>query len=44
MPLEPPELGWRPGDVVTYRCCDCADVWYVEIDQDDVDPLGGDQP
>jgi hypothetical protein len=37
MPLEPPELGWQPGDVVVYRCRDCADVWYVEVDDDDLD-------
>ncbi len=23
----PPELGWAPGDVVTYRCADCLDRW-----------------
>ena len=23
----PPELGWEPGDVVTYRCEDCHDRW-----------------
>jgi hypothetical protein len=34
--LEPPELGWAPGDVVTYRCRDCADVWYLEVDEDDL--------
>jgi hypothetical protein len=22
-----PELGWRPGDLVTYRCRDCLDRW-----------------
>jgi hypothetical protein len=37
MPVEPPELGWQPGDVVVYRCRDCADVWYVEVDNDDLD-------
>ena len=21
----PPELGWAPGDLVTYRCRDCLD-------------------
>ena len=35
-PFEPPELGWEPGDVVTYRCRDCADVWYLEVDEDDL--------
>ena len=31
-PLGAPETGWRVGDVVTYRCRECADVWYVELD------------
>ena len=39
VPLEPPELGWRPGDVVTYRCRECLDVWYLEVDADDLDGL-----
>jgi hypothetical protein len=43
MPPEPPELGWQAGDVVVYRCRDCADVWYVEVDEDDLDDLD-DQP
>lgn len=34
-PLDP-ELGWQVGDVVTYRCRDCADVWYLEITADDL--------
>ena len=37
-PIGTPEAGWRPGDVVTYRCRDCADVWYVEVDEEDVAP------
>lgn len=37
LPFEPPELGWRVGDVVTYRCVDCLDMWYVELDQEDAD-------
>lgn len=37
-PLEPPELGWAPGDVVAYRCRDCADVWYLEVTPEDLDP------
>jgi len=37
MPAEPPELGWEPGDVVAYRCSDCADMWYLEVDEDDLD-------
>jgi hypothetical protein len=36
MPVEPPELGWEVGDVVTYRCSDCADMWYLEISEDDL--------
>jgi hypothetical protein len=35
-PLDPPEFGWRPGDVVTYRCRDCGDMWYLEVDEDDL--------
>ena len=37
MPFEAPELGWQPGDVVVYRCRDCSDVWYLEIDEDDLE-------
>ena len=37
VPAEPPELGWQPGDVAAYRCRDCADVWYLEIDPDDLE-------
>jgi hypothetical protein len=36
MPVEPPELGWEVGDVVAYRCRDCADMWYLEIAEDDL--------
>lgn len=35
-PFGSPELGWQAGDVVSYRCRDCADVWYVEVDEDDL--------
>ncbi|HEX2383083.1 MAG TPA: hypothetical protein VHI95_10625 [Acidimicrobiales bacterium] len=31
-----PELGWQAGDVVAYRCADCADVWYLELEADDI--------
>ena len=24
-----------PGDVVTYRCEDCADMWYLVVPEDD---------
>ncbi len=37
VPAEPPELGWAPGDVVAYRCRDCADVWYLEVDIEDLE-------
>lgn len=37
-PLGEPELGWQAGDVVTYRCADCADVWYVEVADQDTAP------
>lgn len=36
LPFEAPELGWQLGDVVTYRCRDCADVWYLEVGVDDL--------
>jgi hypothetical protein len=35
-PFEEPELGWEPGMIVTYRCVDCADVWYLEVDEADL--------
>ena len=28
--------GWEEGDVVTYRCTGCADVWYLEVTEDDL--------
>ena len=36
-PFDAPELGWQAGDVVAYRCRDCADVWYLEIDEEDLE-------
>ena len=36
-PFDQPELGWQAGDIVTYRCADCADMWYLEVDDDDLD-------
>jgi hypothetical protein len=42
VPAEPPELGWQVGDIVTYRCRDCSDMWYVEVDEDDLAD-GGDR-
>ena len=37
IPIDPPPLGWRAGDVVTYRCSDCVDMWYLEVDEHDVE-------
>jgi hypothetical protein len=37
LPFEDPEDGWYVGDVVTYRCVDCADVWYLEVEEADFD-------
>lgn len=37
MPWEPPELGWEPGDLVAYRCRECADMWYLVVDEEDLD-------
>jgi hypothetical protein len=31
-----PELGWAVGDIVAYRCVDCVDVWYLELEADDI--------
>ena len=36
LPFDPPELGWMPGDVVAYRCGDCLDMWYIELEEDDL--------
>jgi hypothetical protein len=48
MPFEQPELGWEAGDVVAYRCADCADMWYLEVDEEDLDEAvsdgRGDEP
>lgn len=30
-----PEMGWEAGDVVVYRCADCADRWDLVLDEDD---------
>jgi hypothetical protein len=37
-PFERPEFGWQVGDIVTFRCSDCADMWYLEVAEDDVAP------
>jgi hypothetical protein len=39
VPIDDPELGWQTGDVVTYRCSGCVDMWYLEVDQDDVQDM-----
>ncbi len=31
-----PELGWAVGDIVAYRCVDCLDAWYLELEADDL--------
>jgi hypothetical protein len=34
----PPEVGgWQPGDLLTYRCEDCADRWDLVAEDDDPD-------
>jgi hypothetical protein len=33
-----PELGWAVGDLVTYRCRDCADRWELEVEETDLAP------
>ncbi|MDQ1411792.1 MAG: hypothetical protein QOE07_380 [Acidimicrobiaceae bacterium] len=35
-PFERPEFGWQVGDIVTFRCSDCADMWYLEVAEDDL--------
>ena len=27
-----------PGDIATYRCEDCLDAWYIELDAEDIEP------
>lgn len=39
-PLDDPPDGWNVGDIASYRCRDCLDVWYVEIAPEDVDDGG----
>ncbi len=29
-----PEERRYPGDIVTYRCEDCLDMWYIELPED----------
>ncbi len=28
----PPEDGFKPGDIIAFRCRDCLDRWDVEFD------------
>jgi hypothetical protein len=44
MPLDAPELGWQVGDLVSYRCRDCADMWYLEVSEDDLADDGDGAP
>ena len=34
---EPPDEGWRGGDVVAYRCRDCLERWDVVLPDDEDD-------
>jgi hypothetical protein len=43
-PVEAPEMGWEEGDVITFRCKDCHDMWYLEVTQDDLAPERDDVP
>ncbi|MBS1839101.1 MAG: hypothetical protein JST64_15515 [Actinobacteria bacterium] len=29
-------VGFRPGDIVSYRCADCLDRWDIELDESDL--------
>jgi hypothetical protein len=31
---KPDDFGWRPGQVVTYRCEDCLDRWDLLIPEE----------
>ena len=33
----PEDREWEAGDVVAYRCVDCADRWDVVLEEDDLD-------
>ncbi len=39
-PDDPPQ----PGDVVTYRCVDCRDAWYIVVPEDEGDHYEPDWP
>jgi DNA-directed RNA polymerase subunit RPC12/RpoP len=34
---KPDDLGWEPGQLVTYRCSDCNDRWDLVLPEDDRD-------
>ena len=44
MPFEAPELGWEEGDVITFRCRECNDMWYLEVTDHDLGPADDDAP
>jgi hypothetical protein len=36
-----PEDGWRPGDLVSYRCTGCGDRWDLEVPEEEDGPADG---
>jgi hypothetical protein len=32
---KPDDFGWERGQIVSYRCEDCLDGWYLVLDEDD---------
>lgn len=32
---KPDDFGWEPDQIVTYRCEDCLDAWYLVLEEDD---------
>jgi len=44
LPFDAPELGWERGDVLSYRCRDCNDMWYLEVTEDDLTTGEDDAP
>lgn len=26
----------QPGDIMSYRCSDCLDCWYIELEEDEL--------
>ena len=39
-----PDVPAVPGDIATYRCEDCLDAWYMELDTEDIEDIEGPQP